>query len=206
MVDESEDARASGRVALRHGVVEVVRRRDRLPGLGDVVGELLATIRPRRGLIGSLRGDSAERRLPGADQLCLLPDELRDVAEGSIIRSGTEENDVFAGLAGVLARISRIWEHGGRAGNVGAGQEEDALVGRVGGETDEDAAAAFVLRRVVGRNGETTERWGEGLAQLGDALQLGERVEAHELGLAAAVDGLDEGDLSVGEPGFLECG
>ena len=206
MVDKSEDAGASGRVVLRHGLVEFVRRRDRLLGLGDEVGELLSTIRPGHRLVGSLRRDFAEGRLPGADQLRLLLDELRDVAEGPVIRGGTEENDVFAGLAGVLARISRIWEHGGRAGNVGAGQEEDALVGRVGGETDEDAAAAFVLRRVVGRNGETTERWGEGLAQLGDALQLGERVEAHELGLAAAVDGLDEGDLSVGEPGFLECG
>ena len=180
-------------------------RRDRLFGLGDAVGELLATIRPGRGLVGSLRGDSAEGRLPGADQLRLLLDELGDVAEGPVIRGGAEENNVLARLAGVLARISPVWERGGRAGNVGAGQEEDALVGRVGGETDEDAAAAFVLKRVLGSDGETAERRGERLAELGDALQLGDGVEAHELGLTAAVDGLDEGDLSIGEPGFLEC-
>ena len=85
-----------------------------------------------------------------------------------------------------------------------ARQKEDALVGRVGAETEEDAAGAFVVGRVVGSDGEA-ERRREGLAQPGDGLQLGVGVEAHELRLAAAVDGLDEGDLSTGEAGVLEC-
>ena len=203
MVDVSEDAGVGEGVVFRHGGVEFVRRRDLLLGLGDEVDELLAPLRPRRGLVVRLRRDPTKGRLPGADRVRLQPNQLHDGVDRLLIRRTAEENNVFARLAGVLTGISLILELGGRMGNVSARQKKDAFVGWVGAETDEDTTGAFVVRCIVGSDGETGSK-GEWLAQLRDALQLGVRVEPHELHLAATIDGLDEGDLSIREAGILE--
>ena len=167
----------------------------------DETGELGASVGPRSRLILSIRRDPGEGRLPDGDPHGLVVDELRDVAERVGVGIGAVKNKLFERLARVLARIRHILKLGWRTSNVGARKRIDALVVIVGTETDEDAARALVARHSV-RGDREAEREGEGLPEDTDALQLGIRVEGHELGLAAMV-GLDNGYLSVGDSSFL---
>ena len=182
--------------------MELVGCRDLLLGGGDEGGKLVASVGPGSGLVFSILRDPVEGRLPAGNRLRLVPNELHNVAERVVIRFAAEENGVLASLTGVLASVGLVPKLWRRAGNVGARKTKDALVGLVGAETDEDATRAFVVRCAVRGDGET-ESQAERLPKGGSALQLGVRVEWHELRLAVIV-GLDEGNLNLGEPSALE--
>lgn len=204
MVDIPEHTGLGERVHLGRGVVEVVGGAHILLGGGDEAGKLIATIGPARGLVGRLLAHVVEGRLPDGNVLGLVPDGLHDVAERVLVRLVAEEDEIFATLAVVLARVRLVVELGERAGDVGARETKNALVGLVGAETKVDATRAFEVRCLVGRDRETGSQ-GEGLPELGRALQLGAGVKAHKLRLAVVV-GLDEGYVSPRVPGILEIG
>jgi len=134
----------------------------------------------------------------GADEVAdVAYHGLNSVAVGPI----TERDDLLTTLACGLMRHARVAVDRSGTGDVGAGQDGDALV--VLTKVVVESACAFKVGVLKGRDGET-ESGGEGLPQLGDLVEEG--VEREELGASDGTSDylLDEGHLDGGEASIGE--
>lgn len=198
----SKRTRGDGGEVFRDEGVVVVSLLNLVLGTGDEANQLITLRRNTRKLALDLRWDFLQGFLPSRDGLGLVTDKLHDFGDSFIAGCATEQNKVLAGLAVEFLRIRQVPGDREGMGNMGASQKTQTIVGLVGIETDEQAASSLVEGVILGRNGDA-KSGGEGFLKARKALRVVGRVEAHELALTA-VDGLDKGDLDLGEASFLQ--
>ena len=112
----------------------------------DQVRELLTLRRDTIRLVVCRLWEPNEGCLPSSNGNGLVADELHDGRDGVIIRSHAEENDVLTRLAVLLARVVLVLEERRRVGDVGAGQERNALVSLFNVGAEEQTARSLEVR------------------------------------------------------------
>jgi len=165
--------------------------------LHDQVQVLLTPVGDLLRLSGCGLAHPAKDGLPVPDGAVEVGDGTHHALERVVVGRVAEGDDLLARAARLLVRQARVGMSGGRAGDVGASEEEDALA--VGALAEVQGAGALV-EGCLQRRDEEAERGREGLAEVGDRVVVG--VEREHLGAGRVKDDrLAETDLEAIEAG-----